>query len=349
MRPLILLSAILIPFLYAQDWCCPRKNVGGKVYNLVSSDVDGSKWGCSDNCAYAMEGDMNMTRKFCFRPGKFESKCDSDFTGMPGGGSMGTGMPGGGGMTTGMPGGGGMTGGAGGPTGAVPSNDDYCAKNTDHTMCKYSGPSAECAAKTEIRELSAAAKQAILDLHNDLRKKVAKGEETNGINPPQPGATNMRKMVWNTELEAIAQRWADQCNFGHDTIRDKLDGTSVGQNAYWGGNSQQEAEAAVQAGMTKAAQAWYDEIKDPGFDSQSIKPFVFSYGAGHYTQVVWAESEELGCGMVYYKGSSFWETLVVCNYAVAGNLQGGAMYTPGTACSDCPAGYTCDDGLCSKA
>ena len=25
-----------------------------------------------------------------------------------------------------------------GPTGAVPSNDDYCAKNTDHTMCKYS-------------------------------------------------------------------------------------------------------------------------------------------------------------------------------------------------------------------
>ena len=48
----------------------------------------------------------------------------------------------------------------------------------------------------------------------------------------------------------------------------------------------------------------------------------FSYGAGHYTQVVWAESEELGCGMVYYKGSSFWETLVVCNYAVAGNLQG---------------------------
>ena len=33
--------------------------------------------------------------------------------------------------------------------------------------------------------------------------------------------------VWNTELEAIAQRWADQCNFGHDTTRDKLDGTSV--------------------------------------------------------------------------------------------------------------------------
>ena len=27
----------------------------------------------------------------------------------------------------------------------------------------------------------------------------------------------------------------------------------------------------------------------------------FSYGAGHYTQVVWADTEELGCGMVHYK------------------------------------------------
>ena len=34
--------------------------------------------------------------------------------------------------------------------------------------------------------------------------------------------------VWHTELEAIAQRWADQCTFGHDSTRDKLDGTSVG-------------------------------------------------------------------------------------------------------------------------
>ena len=91
---------------------------------------------------------------------------------------------------------------------------------------------------------------------------------------------------------------------------------------------------------------------------------------GHYTQVVWAETEELGCGMVYYKEDSAeyqYQTIVVCNYAVAGNLEGnswfmiyfnldmkltnldGEMYATGTACSACPAGYTCDDGLCSKA
>ena len=59
---------------------------------------------------------------------------------------------------------------------------------------------------------------------------MAKGEEVGGINPPQPAAANMRKMVWSEELELIAQRWADQCTFGHDSVRTKLDGTQVGQN-----------------------------------------------------------------------------------------------------------------------
>ena len=45
-------------------------------------------------------------------------------------------------------------------------------------------------------------------------------------------------------------------------------------------------------------------------------------GTGHYTQVVWADTEELGCGMVYYQGDSFFETLIVCNYAKGGNFLG---------------------------
>ena len=29
--------------------------------------------------------------------------------------------------------------------------------------------------------------------------------------------------VWNDELATVAQRWADQCQFGHDDERQKLD------------------------------------------------------------------------------------------------------------------------------
>jgi len=309
--------------------------------------------------------------KYCFKPGSLESECYYDdggskppMTGPPGSrppmtGPTGsrppmTGEPTGSrppmtGEPTQNPGNTGSPGGGSETTAAEASNEAYCSQNAEHTMCKYPGPSATCSSKTIFRELSAASKQAILDKHNELRRRVAKGEETGGINAPQPSASNMKKLVWSTELETVAQRWADQCTFGHDKERGKLDGTYVGQNAYWGGNSQQQDEAAVQAGMTTAAQKWYDEVTDPGFDSQTLNPYQSNAGTGHYTQVVWADTEELGCGMVYYQGDSFFETLIVCNYAKGGNFIGSEMYKAGAACADCPAGYTCDDGLCAKS
>ena len=44
--------------------------------------------------------------------------------------------------------------------------------------------------------------------------------------------------------------------------------------------------------------------------------FRFSSGTGHYTQLVWADTYELGCGMVHYKGAQYYETIIVCNYAM---------------------------------
>ena len=86
-------------------------------------------------------------------------------------------------------------------------------------MCKYpvryqilrnlshvyqQGPSSSCSTKTIFRELSSAAKDAILAKHNELRRRVAKGEETGGINSPQPGASNMRKLVRTTPCNNTA-------------------------------------------------------------------------------------------------------------------------------------------------
>jgi len=180
---------------------------------------------------------------------------------------------------------------------------------------------------------------------------VAKGEETGGINAPQPAASDMRKMVWSNELEEIAQRWADQCTFGHDEVNFKLDGTSVGQNVAMGMSSAQEQEGIVQATMTAHVQSWYDEVTNPGCDSNNINPFKYTSGVGHYTQMVWSESEEIGCASVYYKDTSSqfaYSNLLVCNYGKAGNMLDGEMYKTGPACSACPSGYSCEDGLCAK-
>jgi len=211
----------------------------------------------------------------------------------------------------------------------------------------YDGPSDSCAAKTVFSGFDERGKNIIVMKHNDLRDKVASGMESNGDQPP---ASDMLKMHWNDELAAVAQRWADQCTFGHDDDRNKCDGTYVGQNAYSAWNSQESTWDELMENMGNSVQAWYDEVASPGFPNTDINPFVFSYGAGHYTQVVWAESAEVGCGMTYYDDDGWWATLIVCNYAVGGNMVGGTMYTEGAGCSNCPAGTSCDadyPSLCS--
>eukprot|EP00090_Calanus_glacialis_P014195 TRINITY_DN22915_c0_g1_i1.p1 TRINITY_DN22915_c0_g1~~TRINITY_DN22915_c0_g1_i1.p1 ORF type:complete len:248 (-),score=53.17 TRINITY_DN22915_c0_g1_i1:97-741(-) len=214
-------------------------------------------------------------------------------------------------------------------------------------MCKYNGPSTECALKTETRSFSEAGKSLILDKHNELRRKVAKGEQREPKQHPQ--ASNMRKMIWNDELAATAQRWADQCDFNHDKNRRKLDGTYVGQNAYLGMSSRSDDLESIMNKMDVPVQAWYDEVTTYAFDPLDIKPFKFDYNAGHYTAVVWATSEELGCGQVVYKEGDWYKNIVVCNYARGGNMVGSAMYEAGEPCSECPSGYSCQDSLCAKA
>ena len=51
-----------------------------------------------------------------------------------------------------------------------------------------------------------AVKEAIVNKHNELRIKVANGQETEGVSGAQPPAANMRKLVWNDELAEVAQR-----------------------------------------------------------------------------------------------------------------------------------------------
>lgn len=60
----------------------------------------------------------------------------------------------------------------------------------------------------------------VLILQNNYRERVALGLETFGKSGPLPKASNMRKMLWDKELELMAQRWADQCIAEFDACRD---------------------------------------------------------------------------------------------------------------------------------
>merc|ERR1719228_31940 len=294
--------------------CCRQKTVGDKMYQLVGLE-DTSQYNCLQHCVYQEMMPQRSENRFCFAAGDMEVVCREQEEGA-------------------------------GETGGGNGGGD-CSYPADHTMTVYPGPADECGYELKFTGLDEATKKILLDKHNELRQKVASGGEAG-----QPGAANMRKLVWDDELATIAQRWTSQCIFDHDKVRNLCDGTVVGQNAYQSGSDYEYYDYVVNPEIGDAVQSWYDEVTNPGFSSANINHFVFDEGYGHYTAVVWADTDRVGCGRVYYEDTDGWfKHLVICNYAIAANLEGGVMYEEGDKCSNCPAGYSCDatfDGLCAK-
>ena len=213
-------------------------------------------------------------------------------------------------------------------------------------MISLQGIGASCNGGLIARGLTESEKAAALDLHNKLRSKVALGQEARGTTGPQPPAADMRQLAWDDELAVVAQRWAEQCSFGHDQERN-VARFKVGQNVYEAGSFGRPSEGAastIRAGLN----SFFDEVKL--FSSRGVDRYAFSSGTGHYTQMVWAKTDRLGCGYVSYKSGRFDKKYLVCNYGESGNFIGSKMYTKGKACSKCPSGTTCSatyPGLCS--
>lgn len=116
------------------------------------------------------------------------------------------------------------------------------------------------------------------------------------------------------DLVKMAQESADDMaatnTFAH--TGKKYEGKWCGENLYkcWtSGGSCYTGE--------EAADDWYDEIKDYDFTKGE-----FGMDTGHFTQLVWKESEYLGCGIADGKDGDWKTTTVVCNYYPGGNVQG---------------------------
>ncbi|XP_061181190.1 GLIPR1-like protein 1 [Saccostrea echinata] len=89
----------------------------------------------------------------------------------------------------------------------------------------------------------------------------------------------------------------------------------------------------------EAVNWWYAEVSKYNYNANSC-----SGVCGHYTQVVWANSEYLGCAK--QRCSNFY--IYVCNYGPGGNISGRRPYSQGRRCSRCPSGYRCYNRLCVK-
>ncbi|KAG5358066.1 Protein PRY1 [Yarrowia sp. B02] len=104
--------------------------------------------------------------------------------------------------------------------------------------------------------------------------------------------------AWNETLANFAADYLNkaQCNFEHS-------GGPYGENLAMGYPS---AAAAVNG--------WYDEVKDYNFAQGD-----FSMATGHFTQMVWKGSNQLGCAKRECGGNGAY---VVCEYYPRGNIIG---------------------------
>ena len=130
-----------------------------------------------------------------------------------------------------------------------------------------------------------------LSVHNDYR--------SNHNAPP---------LKLNSKLNDIAQNYAEQLA-KKDTMvhsKNKMDGQDLGENLFMCGGYMITGKD-----MTKA---WYDEIYDYDFKKPDFKS-----GTGHFTQVVWVGSKEVGFGAAKSKSGNYYG---VANYFPPGNYIG---------------------------
>ncbi|XP_033118755.1 peptidase inhibitor 15-A-like [Anneissia japonica] len=164
---------------------------------------------------------------------------------------------------------------------------------------------------------SEAESQAILDKHNALRSQVS------------PEASDMQFMIWDDDLATMAQQWSDMCNFNHGQPSNISPYSTIGQNLY-----QTSGGPDNRANGVAATQAWYNEYQ---FYTYETKECQTNRVCGHYTQIVWADSHALGCGLSYCSSTTDGATnvwIITCNY--------GPSYVPfvnwAYGCTECPSG-----------
>lgn len=201
---------------------------------------------------------------------------------------------------------------------------EYSHISPQHTMCVFKPRMCEGSKLLRSGGLNCMDKQVILEEHNRARQSLANGKVKG-----QPGALNMREMVWDEELARISQRWAEQCKPGHD-LRRNVDRYAVGQNVATTWSFHRTPPSKDKPEFRRHVMAWFDEVYRFGWKARDGDPFRFRMNLGHFTQLAWADTYMVGCGYSYYddpkRGLS---KLYVCNYGPGGNLVGDSMYKVG--------------------
>ncbi|EFJ49383.1 hypothetical protein VOLCADRAFT_104287 [Volvox carteri f. nagariensis] len=120
-------------------------------------------------------------------------------------------------------------------------------------------------------------------------------------------------LTWSDELAASAQNWSDKCIFEHSYGQ-------YGENLVLG-TFNTMGEILYGMSLWTIEMCWYD-FDAPGFNETT----------GHYTQVVWKDTQMVGCGYRTCKSVSGFSGqcdgcgVVTCHYSPPGNYLSATLF-----------------------
>jgi uncharacterized protein YkwD len=124
----------------------------------------------------------------------------------------------------------------------------------------------------------------------------------------------------SNSANSTAQSWAEHIAatevFEHSSSSQR---NGAGENIYASYTTATSIDPDTLA--NDAVESWYEEVKKYNYASPG-----FASNTGHFTQVVWKGSTQLGCGAAQgtatIEGTKYNAFYVVCQYDPAGNMSG---------------------------
>ena len=167
--------------------------------------------------------------------------------------------------------------------------------------------------------------------HNAVRQSVAQAESAR-----LGGTVSIPDLAWDPAPAAVAQEWAELLVNQNPPQKCHRCGTNacapelvpnqcrpdLGENIFraWSTDTPDRSAGA-------AVKWWADEKLDYNYDQNSC---ASGKQCGHYTQIVWSNTQRLGCGRASRTTADGRNHVIwVCNYAPPGNVTGQLPYGVG--------------------
>jgi pathogenesis-related protein 1 len=142
----------------------------------------------------------------------------------------------------------------------------------------------------------------ILKLHNEARARV-----------------NVAPLTYDVTLQGVAEAWARKCNFNHDLDSDYNDNLAAAKPPIITNNTK-FIDAAVTAFINERDYHDSEDNWDCMMRNWQHKT------CAHYTQIVWGETERVGCSIIHCSQPARAANLLVCVYDPPGNYEGEEPY-----------------------